>query len=151
MISTVRRILCFLNTFLLPQQLWWSGRVRGSARTHDDFFLAKKLLLLFLDSLFCSQMVSLWGLPWLPPRLPSPPVPPLALKGVCCITEFHSDTAAWPDPRQLLWFRNTCQNTDSAYSHGNELQEWAFCSCAKFTVHRCRASSRMCWLFGDVY
>lgn len=33
------------------------------ARTHDDFFLAKKLLLLFLDALFCSQMVSLWGLP----------------------------------------------------------------------------------------
>lgn len=65
------------------------------ARTHDDFFLAKKLLLLFLGALFCSQMVSLLGRLWLPPRLPSPPVPPLALKGVCCITEFHSNTVAW--------------------------------------------------------
>lgn len=127
--------------------IWWAPGLK--ARTHNDFFLAKKLLLLSLCTLFHYQMISLVDLPWWPPS-PSLPTPYIPHSWKVSVILHESTVLQHSGPRSLtdVCFRKYLpEHRLSLYPYGmNELQEEVFCSFAKSTVQRRRILLSMYWL-----
>ena len=128
------------------------GLVGSRAKRIDPrwFLIGRQVAITFLACSFPFPN----GLPFGPPMITPIPFsphslhPPTLESYLLYYTSLQCYSSLDPAPRQILWFRKYLSEHRLSLSpfRMNELQEQVFCSFAKFTVHKHRMLSSMCWL-----